>query len=125
LAPAGFDQWNQRGNTKPGGCQRACYREADRDVGLQHFFGEELASLAESRGVVGEKSFVNYICNKRILFDWARIDSFAPQVFAFLFTHLFIRDSLPKRSLREPSLPAVDLYAVRRLQELQLPNLGS
>ena len=35
-----LDQWNQRRHSESSRCQRAGDRQSDRDVGLQHLFGE-------------------------------------------------------------------------------------
>ena len=85
-----FDQRNQRGNAESGRRQRPCQRKTDSDVRLQHFLCKELACLAQPRGIVGEKSLVNQIRNSYVFLDWGRIDSLAPQEFAFVFTHVFI-----------------------------------
>ncbi len=70
-----FYERNERRHSQPRRSERAGDREPDRDIGFEHLAGEELASLAKSRGVVGEVRSVDQLGDCFLAIDAARIDA--------------------------------------------------
>ena len=81
---SGLDERNERRHAEPGGSQRAGERESDGDVGLEHLLGEELRSLAQARGVVGEEGALDQIDDALLSVNASRIDPLAAQKAALL-----------------------------------------
>jgi|GEM_PF-4133181 len=79
-----LDERDERRHAKAGGGERAGEREADGDIGLEHFVGEELRGFAEAGGVVGEEGAFDEVDDGLGAVYAARVDALAAEEPALL-----------------------------------------